>query len=383
MLLIVCSLVPLLTWLYLTTARGGFWRVSTSLARDTGIDVPPRRIVAVIPARNEADVVGDAVASLLNQRDVAPMHVILVDDASNDRTAERARSAAERAGAADRLRIVDGAPLESGWTGKLWAVSQGVERAAALNPDYLLLTDADIAHAPRNVANLLSVAESGDYDLTSFMVKLHCSTLVERALIPAFVFFFFLLYPPAWVRNNRSPVAGAAGGCMLIRPSALRAIGGIAAIHDRIIDDCALANAVKSNGGRVWLGLTESARSIRPYETFGEIGRMISRSAFNQLRHSPVLLVGTLLMLFLTYVLPPLSLFSGQLVPALFGAAAWASMSICYLPMVRFYRCSPAWALALPLVAIFYGGATVDSALRYWRGRGGSWKGRVQDTLSP
>jgi len=227
----------------------------------------------------------------------------------------------------------------------------------------------------------LSVADPGDYDLTSFMVKLHCSTLAERALIPAFVFFFFLLYPPAWVRSNRSPVAGAAGGCMLIRPNKLNAIGGIAAIRDRIIDDCALANAVKSNGGRVWLGLTESARSIRPYETFGEIGRMISRSAFNQLRHSPALLVGTLLMLFVTYVLPPLLLFSGQLVPAMFGAIAWALMSICYLQMVHFYRCSPLWSITLPLVAIFYGGATFDSALRYWSGRGGSWKGRMQDTM--
>ena len=245
-------------------------------------------------------------------------------------------------------------------------MSQGIEKAGGA--DYLLLTDADIVHAPENLARLVGRAERGGFDLVSYMATLHCETRAERALIPAFVFFFFLLYPPRWG-------TGAAGGCMLIRRAALERIGGIAAIRGELIDDCALAAAVRRTGGRVWLGLSRDTLSIRPYETFAEIGRMISRSAFTQLRHSAWLLAGTVAGLLFTYVLPPVLAIGGSW----WGAAAWGMMSVAYFPALRFYRRSPLWAPLLPLVAVFYMGATVNSAVEYWRGRGGVWKGRVQD----
>jgi hopene-associated glycosyltransferase HpnB len=232
---------------------------------------------------------------------------------------------------------------------------------------------------PENIATLVSIAEAGGYDLASFMVKLHCGTLAEKFLIPAFVFFFFMLYPPPWIRDSRRRVAGAAGGCILIRPEALERAGGMAAIRGEVIDDCALARAVKSSGGRVWLGLTESAASARPYQTFAEAGRMISRTAFNQLQHSVWLLLFSLAGLAVTYLLPPALLLSGQRWPVILGASAWLLMTTAYLPMVRFYRLNFLWALTLPLVAVFYMCATLHSAVRYWSGRGGLWKGRVQD----
>jgi hopene-associated glycosyltransferase HpnB len=248
-----------------------------------------------------------------------------------------------------------------------------------LAPDFLLLTDADIEHAPENVATLVNVAEGGGYDLASLMVKLHCCTGAEKLLIPAFVFFFFMLYPPEWVRDPRRQTAGAAGGCMLIRPAALERIGGIAAIRPEIIDDCALARAVKRSGGKIWMGAAAEAHSLRPYKSFGEIERMIARTAFNQLKHSFWLLLGTVLGMLLLYVLPIALLASGSARPALVGAVAFALMTAAYLPMVRFYRLNPLWAVSLPLSAVFYTAATIQSAVNYWRGGGGEWKGRAQD----
>jgi hopene-associated glycosyltransferase HpnB len=262
------------------------------------------------------------------------------------------------------------------------AVAQGVEQAVAMNPDYLLLTDADIHHDLRNVSRLIAIAEQGDFDLVSLMVKLESRSLAERALIPAFVFFFFLLYPPAWIGNSRRKTAGAAGGCMLVRPERLRRAGGIAAIRSEIIDDCALALIIKRSGGRVWLGLAEHTRSTRSYKSFGEIERMISRTAFNQLNHSVLLLAGTLTGLAITYLLPVFCIFSGRLDCALLGAAAWLLMTLAYLPMVRFYQLNPLWSLSLPAVAIFYGAATAHSAIKFWSGRGGEWKGRAQDGVA-
>jgi hopene-associated glycosyltransferase HpnB len=244
--------------------------------------------VAVVPARDEADAVGHAIASLAAQRPPGYFHIVLVDDHSSDGTAAIAAAAAPPG----LLTIVAAAPLPAGWTGKLWAVAEGVRHAAALQPDYLLLTDADIVHPPDNAAHLAARAESGSFDLVSYMATLACRTPAERALAPAFVFFFFLLYPPAWIRSTRHATAGAAGGCMLIRYRTLAEIGGIATIRGELIDDCALARAVKRAGGRVWLGLGETTRSIRPYRTFGEVGRMISRSAFTQLHHSTLPLPG-------------------------------------------------------------------------------------------
>jgi hopene-associated glycosyltransferase HpnB len=346
-------------WVYLLAGRGGFWRMRLEPARELPGAPPP--VVAVVPARNEADVVGRAIESLAKQQYGGDFHVVLVDDHSTDGTGARARASAP----ADVLSVVEAPPLERGWTGKLWAVNTGIGQAERFEPKYLLLTDADIVHAPHNLRDLVARAELG-YDLVSYMATLHCRTLAERALIPAFVFFFFMLYPPKWG-------AGAAGGCILLRREMLHRIGGIQRIRGELIDDCSLAAAVRSAGGRVWLGLSAGTRSVRPYDGFGEIGRMISRTAFTQLRYSGWLLAGTVLGLVLTYVAPPALAFRGSW----WGIAAWALMTVAYLPAVRFYRISPLWALALPAIAIYYLGATVLSAVEYWRGRGGLWKGRT------
>jgi hopene-associated glycosyltransferase HpnB len=295
---------------------------------------------------------------------------VLVDDASTDGTAAAAGSAAS----ADVLSVVSGAPLPCGWTGKLWAVAQGVDRASRFAPDYLLLTDADICHPPHGLRALVAQAEQGRYDLVSWMVTLHCETWAERALVPAFVFFFFMLYPPAWIRSERSRTAGAAGGCILIRRRMLEQIGGIGRIRGELIDDCALASAVKQAGGRVWLGLGGEAHSIRLYGTAGEIFRMIARTAFTQLRYSLWLLLGTIAALALTYFVPPVAALAGSGA----GIAAWVLMIVAYLPVLRFYRRSVLWAPLLPLLAAFYLAATIHSALAYWRGTGGMWKGRAQ-----
>lgn len=371
--------VAALIWGYLLLGRGRFWCIGRITVR-TGAAMPPRRIAVIVPARNEATVIARSIASLLEMSNEY-LHVFLVDDASSDGTAQIAHQAAASAGKSDSLTILQSRPLPPGWSGKLWAVSQGVEAANSFAPDFLLLSDADIVHSAAAIPSLVAIAEGG-YDLVSLMVKLHCRSFAEKLLIPAFVFFFFMLYPPAWIRDPRRPAAGAAGGCLLIRPEALSRAGGIAAIRGEIIDDCALARAVKRSGGRVWLGLTENSVSIRPYGSFAEIGRMISRTAFNQLHHSALLLLGAVVGLAVTYLLPPSLLFSYHPVPIVLGAAAWVGMTVAYLPMIRFYRLNPLWALTLPLAAVFYMGATLYSAFQFWLGRGGEWKGRAQDKAS-
>jgi hopene-associated glycosyltransferase HpnB len=338
-------------------------------------------IAVIIPARNEADVIGTSVASLLRQSCVDSLHIFVVDDNSTDGTAEAARQAAAQSSQGERVSVINGRALPSGWSGKLWAVQQGIEQAVELRPEFILLTDADIEHSPDNTATLVRIAKTGDYDLASFMVKLHCRSLAERFLIPAFVFFFFMLYPPRWIRNPRRKTAGAAGGCMMIRPAALERAGGIAAIRQEIIDDCALARAVKRTGGKVWLGLTADTRSQRAYNTFAEIEKMIARTAFNQLRHSAWLLLTTVLGMLLVFVLPLVLLASRSALFVTLGAAAYLLMSAAYLPMVRFYQLSPLWAFTLPFSAAFYVFATIHSAVMYWSGRGGEWKGRAQDVL--
>ena len=339
----------------------------------------PPRIVAVIPARNEASFIGRSVASLLHQSCIESLQVFVVDDNSSDGTAEAVRCASTHGAHGGRAGVINGRPLPPGWSGKLWAVQQGIEQAAQLSPDFFLLTDADIEHAPDNVARLVAIAQDGGYDLASFMVKLHCRNLVEKMLIPAFVFFFLLLYPPRWIRDPRRKTAGAAGGCILIRPAALDRAGGIAAIRSEIIDDCALARAVKRTGGRVWLGLTADTRSMRAYNSFGEIEQMIARTAFNQLHHSIWLLLATVLAVLIVFVLPLALLASGSLLRAATGGIVYLLLTASYIPMIRFYRLNPLFALTLPFSAAFYVAATVHSAFKYWSGCGGEWKGRAQD----
>jgi hopene-associated glycosyltransferase HpnB len=378
---VIAGAACVIVWLYLLLAHGRFWMVQR-----LGAEVAPLpeigRIAAIIPARNEAEFIGKAVTSLLRQSCAGSIRIFVVDDNSTDQTAAAARQAALSNSRADALTIITGRPLPQGWSGKLWAVKQGIEQALRDNPQFLLLTDADIYHSPENVATLAAIAERGDYDLASLMVKLHCASVAEKLLIPAFVFFFFLLYPPAWIRNPRRKTAGAAGGCILIRPAALARAGGIEAVRKEIIDDCALAGAVKRSAGKVWLGVTPDTVSLRSYQSFDAIERMIARTAFNQLRHSAWLLIGALAGLILTYLLPLALLFSRSRAVVALGAAAYLLMVAVYSPTVGFYRLNRLWALTLPFSAAFYMWATLHSAVKYWAGRGGEWKGRSQDVMS-
>jgi hopene-associated glycosyltransferase HpnB len=371
----IVATLTAVTWAYLALARGAFWRLKTTRVDASDEAGFSGGIAAIVPARDEAELIGPVVTSLLSQR--VDMSVFLVDDESTDGTADVARRAAERAGKA--LVVIPSKPLPAGWSGKLWAMHQGIERARALNPAWLMLADADVVHDAETVANLSRIASQGHYDLVSFMVKLHCESLPEKLLIPAFVYFFFMLYPPAWIRDPRRSTAGAAGGCMLVSAEALNRAGGLEAMRGALIDDCSLARLLKQNGGRLWLGLTHHSQSLRRYQTFSEIERMVSRTAFNQLQHSSLLLLGTVAGMIITYLAPPLLLLTDRGVPFFLGWAAWAAMTITYSTMVRHYGLNPGWALTLPLAALFYLGATMHSALKYWSGSGGDWKGRAQD----
>jgi len=349
-------------WLYLALLHGRFWRVGPLLKPPPPLTRHEARVAVIVPARNEAATIGRTVASLAAQDCPGSLHIWVVDDSSMDETAALAREAGQ-----DVVTVVSAPPLPQGWTGKLWALSRGLEQALKEQPDYLLFTDADIEHACDSIRGLVARAEAGGFDLVSIMVKLHCASAAERLLIPAFVFFFFMLYPPAWG-------TGAAGGCVLIRPEALRRMGGIEAIRGELIDDCALAAAVKRTGGRLWLGLSDRTHSIRPYPRFSDIRQMIARTAFTQLRYSAALLAGTVAGMFLLYMLPVVAAFRGSV----FGTAAWLLMAALYVPLVRFYG-QPVWTAALlPFAGLFHTAATVESAVRYWTGRGGAWKGRHQ-----
>jgi hopene-associated glycosyltransferase HpnB len=372
--------LSLLVWLYLLGARGAFWRLRP-FDDDLAPSTPPNhwpRVVAIIPARNEAETVGQAVTSLLQQDYPGEFSVILVDDHSGDTTSDIAQRAAQSTNAASRFTLLAASELSPGWTGKLRALNEGVTAAAPLTAEFFWFSDADIVHAPDTVRRLVSRAESGKLDLTSLMVLLQAKTLPERALIPAFLFFFLKLYPPRWIADERARTAGAAGGCVLLRRTALERVGGFAAIRGEVIDDCSLARAVKRSGGRIWMGLTRASVSLRAYGSFGEIRDMVARTAFTQLGYSTLLLAGTLAGLFLTYLVPVALAFVPGHATRILALIAWMLMSLLFLPTVRFYRISAFWSPLLPLTALFYAYATWLSALRYWLGRGGQWKGRAQ-----
>jgi hopene-associated glycosyltransferase HpnB len=378
MAITILAALSLAIWLYLLVGRGGFW-----LSRVADVVAPPDRpqqapkVVAVVPARNEAAVVGACLGTLLRQTYSGAFSVILVDDESEDGTAQLSRAAAEEAGAADRLTIVTGTAVPPGWTGKLWAMSQGIAAAQAGLPDYLLLTDADIAYAPDALAGLVARAEAGGLVLTSLMAKLRCSSRAERAFVPAFIFFFQMLYPFAWVNNPRGKTAAAAGGSMLVARHALEAAGGIAAIRGALIDDCALAKLLKQQGP-ISLGLTGKVLSLRACDGISDIRRMVTRSAYAQLGYSPWVLAATCFAMAVTFLAPPIIAAVATAPADTLGLAAWALMALAFQPTLRFYRVSPAWGLALPLIAGVYLVFTLDSALQYHRGRGGMWKGRAQ-----
>jgi hopene-associated glycosyltransferase HpnB len=383
---LIASMV-LAIWLYLLAARGGFWQArEREEGGPAGNPLGSRHwpsISAVIPARDEAECIGETVASLLRQDYPGAFDVIVVDDQSRDGTAQIAQKAAETIGADNRLIVLAGRSLPGGWTGKLWAQHQGVEFANAKPepPDFVLFTDADIVYAPDVLTSLVGRAQAGSYVLTSLMVKLRCESFAERLFIPAFIFFFQMLYPFAWANNPRSSAAAAAGGCMLVRREVLNDAGGMAAIRTALIDDCALAKILKAHGA-IWIGLTQHVRSIRAYPSIDDIRRMVSRTAYAQLHYSPLLLAGTVLGLALTYLAPvALALFAGGLAQFL-GLFTWLLMALAFRPTLRFYGLSRLWGLALPLIAAIYMAFTLDSAYQHARGRGGMWKGRAQANVS-
>ncbi|MBK17863.1 MAG: glycosyl transferase family 2 [Rhodospirillaceae bacterium] len=372
----ICAIASLLAWFWLLLARGGYWRCDQLLKEDkTIIDKWPK-IVAVIPARDEAETIETAVNSLLQQNYEGELHVVVVDDNSSDGTADIVESITD-----DRVSLIQGQPLEQGWTGKMWAVSQGAAYAENefSKPPYLLLTDADIAHGEGVLHDLVSKAEREELDLVSLMVLLRCSTAWEKLLIPPFVYFFQKLFPFPWVNDRRRKAAAAAGGCMLVRSSALQRVGGISRIRDRVIDDCALATAIKP-GGPIWLGLAEKSRSLRGYDQLAGIWDMVARTAFVQLRRSILLVtLSTVGMLFL-YLVPPVAfvagLWFGDLPATVFGAAGWAIMTVSIIPTLWLYGLPAVCGILLPLAGLFYTSMTVSSALRDKRGKGGAWKGR-------
>jgi hopene-associated glycosyltransferase HpnB len=380
MISLVLAGVALAIWLYLLFAHGGFWLCGE---RDDGTPSRPAawpKVTAVVPARNEADGIAQSIGSLLAQ-DYPALAIVLVDDDSSDGTAGIARQAAAKAGGIERLTVVGGQSLPPGWTGKLWAEKQGIDTAETFAPKYLLLTDADITHAPDTLSWLVAHAEAHGLVLTSLTAKWRCDNLAERVHIPAFIFFFQMLYPFRWVNRPDHKMAGAAGGCMLVRADALRAAGGIAVIRDALIDDCALAIAMKRQGP-IWLGLTDRSQSIRPYPGWGDIRRMVARSAYAQLRYSPLLLAGTVLGMALTYLVPPaMALFAAGWAQVI-GIVTWLLMAVSFQPTLRYYRASPLWGVALPAITLLYMLYTLDSAWQYAAGKGGVWKGRVQAKAS-
>lgn len=381
---LIASMV-LAIWLYLLTARGGFWRATERDAPEPAAAGPGPlpAISVVIPARDEASCIGETVSSLLAQTYPGELSVVVVDDNSRDATAAVAREAAAKLGKADRLTVLSGRVLPAGWTGKVWAQQQGVAFVNDLPvpPAFVLLTDADIVYAPDAVSQLAARAQHSGAVLSSLMVKLHCASFAERAFIPAFIFFFQMLYPFAWANDKRHATAAAAGGCMLVRRDILQEAGGMAAIREALIDDCALAKLLKARGP-IWIGLTERVRSIRDYPAVADIRSMVSRTAYAQLRYSPLLLAGTVLGLALTYLAPvALALFGGGYAQ-LAGILTWLAMALAFWPTLRFYGLPVAWGLALPGIAAAYMAFTIDSAYQHARGRGGMWKGRAQANVS-
>jgi hopene-associated glycosyltransferase HpnB len=360
-------LLSLVIWLYLVLLHGRFWSSGPQLRAATKTDpadLPD--IDIIVPARDEAETIGPVIASLAAQDYPGNFRVILVDDNSTDGTAAAA-------GSSPRLRILRGQPKPGGWSGKLWAVAQGV---AASSAEVLLLTDADIVHDPGHLSALVTRLREPRVELVSEMVRLNCTSFAELALVPAFVYFFQMLYPFASVNNPRSRVAAGAGGTMLVRRAALEKIGGIEAIKDALIDDVTLARAIK-RVGPIYLGHSGLATSIRPYPHFSDIWNMVARTAFTQLRYSLTLLLLTLLGLTLVWLVPAGALLFGSGWIRACGAATCLLAAASFLPTLMRYNRSPLWALALPLIGLFYMAATVGSALRHWFGTGSQWKNRA------
>ena len=375
----------LLAWIGLLVGRGFFWWPSPRLELQTENPQSGSSVVAVVPARNEAEILPRTLPSVLAQEYSGPFHAILVDDRSEDGTAAVAQAAAEALSVGDRLEVRSGKPLASGWSGKVWAMHQGVMEAG--QPEYLWFTDADIAHEPWVLSALVGRAEAGGLDLVSTMATLRVDSVWDRLLVPAFVYFFAKLYPFRFVSNPHRRHAGAAGGCILVRSSALEQVGGLAVIRSALIDDCALGRLLKRAGGRIWLGFSLGVHSARGYGSLASVWGMVARSAYTQLGHSPLNLAGTILGMLFLYALAPIACIGGAVAAALgvpgtlpiaaIGGAAWGLMAASFVPMLRHH--GVAWWMAplLPVAGVLYTAMTISSAWRHTRGRGGAWKGRT------
>lgn len=378
------ALLSLAIWLVLLLARGAFWRTAGDMlpdaapaGRDGGGAGP---ILAIVPARDEAEVLPRTLPSLLAQEVPGGVFILLVDDHSTDGTAEVARRLAAEAGHSARLDVVQSAPLPAGWTGKLWAMRCGLSTAEAAGtaPQRILFTDADIAWQPGALARLAAESERRGAVLASLMVRLRAASAAERWLIPPFVYFFRMLYPFRWVADPRRRTAAAAGGAMLIDRAALQRAGGLAAIRTALIDDVAMGTLMKREGP-VWLGLTDAVHSVRAYGAVGDIRTMVVRSAYAELRYSPWRLLVAIAGLALTFLVPPVAALWGDgAVARLAGLAAWGMMALSFAPMAALYGVGLWRGALLPAVAALYGVFTVESAVRSWRGEGGRWKGRIQ-----
>ncbi len=384
-------------WFWLLGLRGQFWQADQRLEPQdeklTELQVYPS-VAVVIPARNEADLLPVTLRSLLTQDYPGSLTITLIDDQSTDGTGTIAAQTAEELGQRSQVHVLSGKPLPAGWTGKLWAMEQGVQFTQSFTPKYILFTDADIAHDELNLSRLVAKAEQENLDLVSAMVQLRCVSNWEKLLIPAFVFFFQKLYPFRWVNQPDNAIAAAAGGCILIRHSALMRVGGISILRSALIDDCTLAQAVKIPQkkspkeeqtsyleGKIWLGLSSLTHSLRSYPDLQTIWQMVSRTAYTQLNYSPLLLLGTLLGMTIIYLVPPVGAIAGLLTAnwlvAIISLSAWLLMAWAYFPTLKLYKCSAWLAFALPAIAFLYTLMTLDSAIQHWRGQGGAWKGRV------
>ena len=388
------ALAALGAWLVLLLARGGFWRTDVRLPATDPANQPPDwpALAVVVPARNESEVLPHTLPALLAQDYPGTVHVFLVDDESDDATADIARAIAVRSAARDCLTVIRNHPRPPGWMGKTWAMHAGVNAALPGNPDFFLLTDADIRHPPNSARTLVTAAQEHDLDLVSQMAMLRVDSLWDHLLMPAFVMFFGMIYPFRWSNDPKHGAAAAAGGCMLVRAGALARAGGIESIAGAVIDDCAMARRIKDHGrpqgGRTWLGLSREVRSVRRYRGLSDIWSMITRSAYAQLDFAAWRLAGTVIGLVLVFVWPPVATILGAvslstgaaIAPSALllagGLAAWALMTASLVPMLRWYGARTIVATALPMTAAIYTLMTLDSARLHWSGQGGRWRGR-------
>lgn len=383
-MILVLAILALVIWIYLVAGHGSFWRTSRydDLASQPSSPAWPP-IVAVVPARDEAASIGDCITSILQQPYPGDLSVILVDDQSTDGTGQLARDAASAIGAADRLTVIDGRDLPPGWTGKLWAVKNGLDlvESRPSQPAYILLTDADIVYSGDVIMRLVARAQERGLVMVSIMAKLRCESFAERFLIPSFIFFFGMFYPFSWVGDRTRRTAAAAGGCILARWDALKAIGGIQSIRGALIDDCALGARLKTQGP-IWLGFSSQVRSVRVSEDIATVGRMISRTAFAQLQYSILIVIGTILIMALAFQAPVAIALFGHGWNRVLAALSWLLMALAFQPTLRYYGRSPIWGLFLPVIAMAYMVFTINSAYQHVRGRGGLWKGRAQAQVS-